>query len=120
MSKGKATLITQHGTELEVHPREAHAMLRHGQVERISDRPLVVKILRFPIFDEELRYLSGRRVEGVHHKSWAGKVGMSASQHRCRPPRKAIYPDADERYFRRAKRLYFNRLDDKRWDAVDS
>lgn len=118
MPRAKAILITQHNNRRQIPIREAKAMLRHGQAERVSDRPLVVKMLIFPTYDEELRYLSGLRVEGVHRGRWAGKYNISSSQRRCRPPRKAIRADEQEQEFRRNKRLYLNRLEDKRWDAA--
>jgi hypothetical protein len=113
-----ATLITPSGNTVRITRGEAKRRLRHGEAERISERPLTIKSLKTPNFDEELRYLSGRRVEGVHQKGMNNETTVSNSSHRCRPPRCALYPPKDEREFRKEKRNHFNRLEDKRWEAV--
>jgi hypothetical protein len=53
----------------------------------------------------------------ILRNKWNGKL-INSSSRRCRPPRCALYPPRDEREFRRDKRNHFNRIDDKRWEAV--
>jgi hypothetical protein len=140
--RAKAFLITSSSNKKEIRYPEATAMLWHGQAERISERPLVIRICEFPTYDEELRYLSGRRINASpttrelqrqyeHLKqnpkmdgdnderqaAWDGRMG-APSKGRFRPPRCALYPPEEEREFRRNKRLHFNQEDDRHWEAV--
>ena len=71
-------------------------------------------------FREELRYLSGRKIENTRHrtvvKNTMLKIGPTSANTRCRPPR---HHDQAEREFQRAKDLILRRWEDDELARAD-
>ncbi len=132
MARKKAKIIYPGGKTIDIKFALAKILCSNGDAEAVSERPLVIKPRSFSTYEEELRYLSGKIVNGASRYGTSadvmefieqGVVGVSQATTggrksiRCRPPRTAI--PREEQEFRKYKRKYFARYGDEGKLAAD-
>lgn len=89
MPRRWAQLHHEDGSISKISITAARSWLESGDVKAISQRPLMVTPVKHLEFDEELRFLSGRRIPGAHKGIFNGKYSVSSGT-RSRPSRSAV------------------------------
>ncbi len=89
MPRRWAQLHHEDGSISKISIAAARSWLESGDVKALSQRPLMVTPVKHLEFDEELRFMSGRRTPGAHKGIFCGKYSVSSGT-RSRPPRSAV------------------------------
>lgn len=89
MPRRWAQLHHEDGSISKISIVAARSWLESGDVKAISQRPLMVTPVKHLEFDEELRFMSGRRTPGAHKGIFCGKYSAGHGT-RSRPPRSAV------------------------------
>jgi hypothetical protein len=98
MSRLKAIVIRQNGFRQTLKFRIAEKMLAEGEAILIKKRPLVVRELKDPHYQEELTFLNGRfmnKIEIPNYSKHSKNYGY-AKKFRTRPPRRATKAEQEE------------------------
>lgn len=89
MPRRWAQLHHEDGSVSKISVKAARLWLESGDVKAINQRPLMVTPVSQREFDEELRFLSGRRTPGAHKGIFCGKYSAGHST-RSRPARSTV------------------------------